>query len=71
MGTVISIPTAGIIAGLIGWESVFYLHGGLALIWCVLWIFLVTDSPETHTLISQGEKDLILNSINAGSGNKV
>eukprot|EP00095_Tigriopus_kingsejongensis_P005794 maker-scaffold88_size394946-snap-gene-2.23 protein:Tk05794 transcript:maker-scaffold88_size394946-snap-gene-2.23-mRNA-1 annotation:"hypothetical protein DAPPUDRAFT_52115" len=60
LGTVISIPTAGLIAGSLGWDWVFYLHGGLAGIWCVLWVIFVTDTPETNKFLSQAEKEYIL-----------
>ncbi len=62
LGTVISIPTAGLIAGSLGWESVFYIHGGLALIWCVLWVILVSDCPDEHKWISEEEKEFIAGS---------
>ena len=48
LGTVISMPTAGLIASALGWPWVFYLHGGLASIWCVLWAIFVTDTPADH-----------------------
>ena len=60
LGTVISIPTAGIIAGTLGWEAVFYIHGGLACIWLILWAVLISDSPEDNTFISIEEKKYIL-----------
>ena len=56
MGTVLSIPTAGLIAGNLGWESVFYIHGGLASIWLILWAILISDSPETNKFVSSEEK---------------
>jgi ACS family sodium-dependent inorganic phosphate cotransporter len=63
---VASIPTAGLIAGLINWEAVFYIHGGLSLIWCVLWVLFVSDTPSNHKFISEAEKDYILTPIDAG-----
>ncbi len=59
LGTVIAIPTAGLIAGSLGWEAVFYLHGALPLLWCVLWVIFVTDTPLTHRFIEQQEVDFI------------
>ncbi len=66
LGTVISMPTAGLIAGGLGWEFVFYIHGGLACIWCILWALLVADSPGQHRLISVEEKSLIEQSTQEG-----
>ena len=60
MGTVISIPTAGIIAGTLGWEAVFYVHGGLACVWLILWAVLISDTPEDNKFITIEEKTYIL-----------
>ena len=58
LGTVISLPFSGILADAFGWEAVFYVQGGLAMIWCVLWIFLVYDSPQDHPRIHPKELEL-------------
>ena len=39
---------SGLIIQLAGWEWVFYLQGGLALIWCLLWTIFVADTPTSH-----------------------
>ncbi|CAB4057066.1 SLC17A [Lepeophtheirus salmonis] len=39
-----------------------YLLAGLALIWCVVWMIFVTDTPETHKFISESEKEFITSS---------
>ena len=54
-----SIPTTGLLAGTVGWESVFYAHGGLAVIWLFLWAILISDSPEMNRFISVEEKKFI------------
>ena len=33
LGTVLAIPTSGLIAGWLGWEAVFYIHGGVSSVW--------------------------------------
>lgn len=58
LGTVIALPFSGILAEKIGWESVFYVQGGLGSIWCILWILLVFDSPKDHPRIHPAERDL-------------
>ena len=58
LGTVISLPFSGILAAVGGWESVFYVQGGLALIGSVLWILFVYDSPEEHPRIHSEELKL-------------
>lgn len=56
---------SGIIAGALGWEQVFYIQGGLSILWLIAWIFLTADSPEKQTLISEEERDYIVNALNA------
>ena len=55
----VSIPTSGVIAGSLGWEAVFYIHGGLAIIWCFLWVIFVTDDTKNHPFMSEEEKTFI------------
>ena len=58
LGTLIALPLSGFLADNLGWEGVFYVQGGLALVWCLLWSFLVYDSPQNHPRI--GVKELKL-----------
>lgn len=37
--------------------------GGLAAIWCLLWVVLVQDSPQQQRLISAEERDMIVTSL--------
>jgi len=46
-----------------GWESVFYVSGGLGLLWFICWIFLVYDTPAKHPTISIRERTYIENAI--------
>nr|CAD7257590.1 unnamed protein product [Timema shepardi] len=56
-GTILAMPICGALAqSAAGWPSVFYLFGGLGLLWCVAWFFLAADSPASHKWISQEEK---------------
>ena len=43
-----------------GWPSVFYLCGGLAIGYSIIFILLSKSSPEEHALISKGELKYIL-----------
>ena len=65
LGTVISLPFSGILADVAGWESVFYVQGGLALIWCGLWLVCVYDSPEEHPRIHPTELALFFISVSS------
>ncbi len=69
LGTVISLPFSGILAAVAGWESVFYVQGGLALIWCGLWLVCVYDSPEEHPRIHPTELALFLISLGSHHDN--
>ena len=40
----------------------FYVHGGLSCVWCLLWLGLATDTPRQHRFISEEERKLILDS---------
>ena len=40
----------------LGWPSVFYLFGGLGVLWFVAWALLVHDGPDVHPRISPQEK---------------
>ncbi|XP_037959973.1 putative inorganic phosphate cotransporter [Teleopsis dalmanni] len=58
-GTAISILLAGLLSGSYGWESVFYVMGGLSCIWMLLWVILVQDNPNKQTFISLEERQMI------------
>ena len=58
-GTAMSILMAGILAGSSGWESVFYIMGGLSCIWMILWLILVQDNPNKQRFISPEEREMI------------
>lgn len=68
LGTVITLPLAAVLckhgfAG--GWPSVFYLTGLLGVVWCILWTFLASGSPEKHRFISEDERMYIVESRDA------
>lgn len=63
LGTVISLPLSGIICFYLDWTFVFYLFGIVGIIWYILWIWLVSETPECHKTISQREKEYILSSL--------
>lgn len=56
LGTVIALPVAGYLCSTSwGWPSCFYLFGGLGILWCIIWYFLGSDSPQKHNNISEKE----------------
>lgn len=62
IGTVISMPLSGYFCDMTilgGWPLSFYIFGMIGLIWCILWIIFVYDTPESHPNISSDEKYFI------------
>ncbi|XP_073080118.1 sialin isoform X5 [Manis javanica] len=68
LGTVISLPLSGVICFYMNWTYIFYLFGIIGIIWFILWIWLVSDTPETHKTISPCEKEYILSSLRNQNG---
>ncbi|XP_043677418.1 putative inorganic phosphate cotransporter isoform X2 [Vespula pensylvanica] len=71
-GTVISMPLSGLLseygfAG--GWPSIFYVFGAVGTIWCIAFLIMVYEDPESHPHISEDEKKYILSALwgNAGA----
>lgn len=51
------MPIAGAIcASKMGWPLIFYLYGGLGIMWCTCWMLLGSNSPHKHKSISKEEK---------------
>ena len=46
-----------------GWQSVFYIFGGVGIIWYPYWYFSAYETPEQHPSITQEELQLIKKSI--------
>ncbi len=46
-----------------GWPLAFYIPGLMGVVWFIVWVFLVYDSPQTHPRISDDEKEYIITSI--------
>lgn len=63
VGTVIGMPLSGIFSAYFGWESIFYIFGGVAMVWFILWILIVKKSPEDDHHISTAERDYIISSL--------
>uniref|UniRef100_A0A2H1WFG1 SFRICE_014234 n=1 Tax=Spodoptera frugiperda TaxID=7108 RepID=A0A2H1WFG1_SPOFR len=63
LGTVISMLMAGVLTVHFGWESVFYVMGGLSLIWCVLWVVMVQDTPQQQRFMNNAERTMILQAL--------
>ncbi|GAB0100083.1 MFS domain-containing protein [Sergentomyia squamirostris] len=60
IGISIGVFVSSVICDYWGWEYVFYLFGGLGLLWYCLWVVAVKASPDVDPYISQAEKMYIL-----------
>uniref|UniRef100_A0A2K5NAM6 Sialin n=1 Tax=Cercocebus atys TaxID=9531 RepID=A0A2K5NAM6_CERAT len=68
LGTVISLPLSGIICYYMNWTYVFYFFGTIGIFWFLLWIWLVSDTPQKHKRITHCEKEYILSSLRNQNG---
>lgn len=67
-GAFVAFPLTGFISHSLGWPAVFYSCGAAGCLWAVFWFLLVSDDPQTHSRISQLEKDYITQSIGSQGG---
>lgn len=63
LGTLVCMPFSGLLAATLGWSSIFYMQGGLSILWYVLWCIFVYDSPAQHPRISKDERKFIEESL--------
>lgn len=63
VGMVIAMSTCGIMAEKLGWESVFYVFGGIGCVWYAFWVWIVRESPEKDSHISDEERRYIVASL--------
>ncbi|KAF5285906.1 hypothetical protein FQA39_LY04367 [Lamprigera yunnana] len=60
MGNVIGNALSGFVIDATGsWESVFYLFGGVGILWFIFWVLLCYSDPDTHPYISDDEKNFL------------
>lgn len=62
IGNVVTLQLGGFLClnGLdCGWPSIFYLFGGLGLVWTLVWCVYAADSPTKHKFINNTEKEYI------------
>lgn len=59
LGTLFALTTTGFIIEKWGWESVFYLFGGLGLLFGIVWFRRIYNQPEAHPSISTDELRLL------------
>lgn len=70
LGAALTMPVCGFLIAQWGWQSVFYITGGIGIIWSIFWFTLIYDSPAQHPRISAEEQLEIETRIVQESGNK-
>ncbi|KAK4293223.1 hypothetical protein Pmani_034057 [Petrolisthes manimaculis] len=65
LGTVITMPVCGFLIAWVGWPSVFYFSGTVAILWSILWFLFMFDTPAQHPRISPQERDYIIQALKA------
>ncbi|EDW02610.1 GH19795 [Drosophila grimshawi] len=58
-GTIVMLSTSGILAAFAGWPSIFYISGGLGMVWVVGYCLRGANSPAVSKNMSIEEKELI------------
>jgi MFS transporter, ACS family, solute carrier family 17 (sodium-dependent inorganic phosphate cotransporter), other len=56
LGTIVALSVTGWLVAHYGWQSVFYVFGGLGFVFAVFWFALVHARPSTHPTISAEER---------------
>nr|CAD7404406.1 unnamed protein product [Timema cristinae] len=63
LGTVTAMGLSGYLVSWGGWDLVFYVFGGSAIVFFFPWLYLVYNSPQAHPRISLQEKTYILSGL--------
>lgn len=70
-GTVIAMPSSGLLASAYGWESVFYVFGTIGLIWFFIWMLGVRSSPDLDRFCSDDEREYIQKKIGYSGNHQI
>lgn len=68
LGGALTLPICGYVIANWGWKQVFFLTGGLSVVWTIFWFGLVYDSPSEHPRISVEEIESIRKGITCDFG---
>jgi MFS transporter, ACS family, glucarate transporter len=60
VGTALALPYIGLLVQNYGWQNMFFIMGGIGILWASIWFISFRDEPTQHPLMSNFEKDLIL-----------
>lgn len=51
-----------------GWPSIFYVFGAIGTVWCVAFLYLVHEDPESHVKMDPEERKYIQDALGAKIG---
>lgn len=51
---------SGLIISSLGWTGVFYIFGGIGILWLIVWLFVYYNSPLEHPYIKEDERTYIV-----------
>ncbi|KAH7727881.1 Major Facilitator Superfamily protein [Aphelenchoides avenae] len=63
LGPIVTFVTCGYLCKHVGWESIFYIFGGLGILWSTVWIAFIGDGPGDTACISKAERKYIVESL--------
>ncbi|GAB1606333.1 uncharacterized transporter slc-17.2-like isoform X1 [Argonauta hians] len=69
-GSVLGMSTSGFLCVYgfdNGWGSIFYIFGGVSLVFSFVWLYVVSDSPANHPNISKKEQTYLINVVSCKS----
>lgn len=60
LGAAFALPLVAYLITSYGWRTTFLILGGVGIIWAIGWWSLFRDTPESHPLLREEEKEYIL-----------
>ncbi|XP_065208291.1 vesicular glutamate transporter 3-like [Planococcus citri] len=70
-GLTVSYPIAGFVAKAWGWPAIFYVTGGAALVWWMIWLFFVYNEPSQDKSLSPAELKYLMENIKNEKKDKI
>lgn len=55
LGAMLTAPVAVLLLSVTSWKAMFFILGGLGIIWVIIWSKMFTDLPENHPKVSKEE----------------